>query len=684
MPDQIPHKTGTSSGDDESGSSAAAAPARPDSFTRDSAAGPRIVTEPRAAAAAANVLDATAKSGSVAAGITGATATTRSNMDTPPILTMLAILVVAVAVGLHMSGVAYPTGAIMHGAHSRRAAVPVRGSTDPLSVVLKELDAQAAADYLDKLRTAADEHAAKCGVGLGALQMANFPIEPNGGSARERRQLISKRKTVPWYTCDSTTCKLPNCQCAQDRPPAGLDPSQVPQFITITFDDAVNAVTYAPTTQLLQGIKNPDGCEAKGTYYVSAQYTDWHAVQTLYAAGHEIADHTFSHVVPSTKAEISNLAASLGALSMIPRNAIQGFRSPYLNITTTAIDTIRALNFSYDSSIGVTPIAGKTLWPFTLDAGLPVNCKVGDCSEAIPKPDGTPSKWSAPGVWELPMYSLVTPDGNDYAVMDPPLSGADLTELLERSFDLHYNGSRAPFGLYLHAGWLLGDPTRSDTVRAFLDKMRKRGNVYVVSNAQMLAWLRNPQPITSSTSAGLTCPGLTTRGAEVCDGLDNDGNGVADDGIMRTCRYPNAVFGTCATGCPVRVPSATEPAPPLINLAGTKCIEPTGTCVNGVWDATKCLCVCTGTVEGSGWCRDALGSCSIAKKLVNGRYERCAYDSAPVVTGTNSGGTSAGKANKDSAPGNAASRTVDAVNGAMVAIIAVAMVAVLAVVVGAL
>ncbi|KAJ3358364.1 hypothetical protein GGF32_000464 [Allomyces javanicus] len=561
---------------------------------------------------------------------------------------------------------------------------------DPSSAVLTGLDANVAAEYLTKIRTAADEHAPGCGTGIGTSRTAAFLIDPDNAGARERRQIndaayLSKRATVPLYTCDLTTCKLPNCQYAQIRPPAGLDPSQVPQFITITFDDAVNAVTYAPTTQLLQGIKNPDGCEANGTYYVSAQYTDWHAVQTLYAAGHEIADHTFSHVVPSTKAEISSLVESLSALAMIPRSAIQGFRAPFLKISTATIDTLRALNFSYDSSIGVTPIAGKTLWPFTLDAGVPVNCKVGDCSEAIPKPDGTRSKWSAPGIWELPMYTLVMPNGNDYAVMDPSLSGANLMDVLDRNFDLHYTGSRAPFGLYLHGAWLLSDPMPSGTVRALLDKVQMRGNVYIVSNAQMLEWLRNPQPV-SSMGAGLPCPGSTmTRGPEVCDGLDNDGNGVADDGIMRTCRHPNAVFGTCATGCPVRAPSVTEPVPPLTD-PGTKCVEPMGTCGNGIWDATKCLCKCTGTEEGSGRCRDALGSCSIAKKLVSGRCARCAYSPAPVVTGTSSagsGGTSAGKANNDSAAGNVAMQTVEKMHGMTIAMCASVVGMVLAIVVGA-
>lgn len=37
-------------------------------------------------------------------------------------------------------------------------------------------------------------------------------------------------------------CELPNCFCSKygRSPPGGLDPKDVPQFIVLTFDDAVN------------------------------------------------------------------------------------------------------------------------------------------------------------------------------------------------------------------------------------------------------------------------------------------------------------------------------------------------------------------------------------------------------------------------------------------------------------
>lgn len=93
-------------------------------------------------------------------------------------------------------------------------------------------------------------------------------------------------------------------------------------MITITFDDAVNAENFElfssrrnpPLTKyvvvpyvqrkcllhfllLLSEIfsnekKNPNGCPARGTFYVSHQYTNYRDVQYLWNVGHEIAAHS--------------------------------------------------------------------------------------------------------------------------------------------------------------------------------------------------------------------------------------------------------------------------------------------------------------------------------------------------------------------------------------------------------
>ena len=43
--------------------------------------------------------------------------------------------------------------------------------------------------------------------------------------------------------CDLSQCQLPDCFCSPDgtRVPGNIDPAQVPQMITITFNGAVNS-----------------------------------------------------------------------------------------------------------------------------------------------------------------------------------------------------------------------------------------------------------------------------------------------------------------------------------------------------------------------------------------------------------------------------------------------------------
>jgi hypothetical protein len=52
-------------------------------------------------------------------------------------------------------------------------------------------------------------------------------------------------------SCDPNTCKLPNCLCPSLTPPGGLAPKDVPQFVTITFDDSIQPELLATARDLL-------------------------------------------------------------------------------------------------------------------------------------------------------------------------------------------------------------------------------------------------------------------------------------------------------------------------------------------------------------------------------------------------------------------------------------------------
>ena len=78
--------------------------------------------------------------------------------------------------------------------------------------------------------------------------------------------------------CDLSQCQLPDCFCSSDgtRVPGNIDPAQVPQMITITFNGAINTDNINLYTRLFNGERqNPNGCSLKGSFYVSHKYTNF-------------------------------------------------------------------------------------------------------------------------------------------------------------------------------------------------------------------------------------------------------------------------------------------------------------------------------------------------------------------------------------------------------------------------
>merc|ERR1719234_5457 len=48
-------------------------------------------------------------------------------------------------------------------------------------------------------------------------------------------------------------CKLPDCFCSGTKPPKGLEPQNIPQFVMLTFDDSINPNVHS-FLQLLREI----------------------------------------------------------------------------------------------------------------------------------------------------------------------------------------------------------------------------------------------------------------------------------------------------------------------------------------------------------------------------------------------------------------------------------------------
>lgn len=241
---------------------------------------------------------------------------------------------------------------------------------------------------------------------------------------------------------------------ASTNPPAGLGASQVPQFVSIGFDDngysglpgsgGDGAMTWV--TDLLRNRANDagsanaatfDGQPARVTfyansYYVSSQLSEspvyvkqsWH---TALLDGHEFGNHTQSHLdgltfntgqwlteivlcddwltKPFFSAELPaspDASAGIG----VARDAIRGFRGPYLSYSDNLFSALKQSGFTYDSSIeeGWQPwvSARSFVWPYTLDSGSPGNAYLASL--------GLKSGISSfTGLWEMPSYPVIVP-----------------------------------------------------------------------------------------------------------------------------------------------------------------------------------------------------------------------------------------------------------------------------------
>ncbi|GJN93919.1 hypothetical protein Rhopal_006978-T1 [Rhodotorula paludigena] len=344
---------------------------------------------------------------------------------------------------------------------------------------------------------------------------------------------------------------------------ARAQPQDVPQFVTFTADDAIQSYTVEVINHFLAERRNPNGCAPKMTYFTSLSYTNYSMVTEMYVAGNEIADHTMTHAGKPNVSEINGNLRALNAFAGIPVSDIAGFRAPLLSWDG---DTLRALHnasFTYDSSMTSASPANASntdaYWPYTLDNGIANNC--------LEQPDICQGRLKLPGLWEIPMYSTFGESTSDIHLMDPWLEGRDADEVLgwlQQTFLQHYNGNRQPFGLYSHPIHLaINYPgvTNPDAIRnmlqTFLDWVQSHDNVWIVSNKQLLEWMRNP--VTNEHIAdveGLGCGSPAVPEDEnICNGIP-----VNMAGLLNRCDFAAFPWQTCYY-CPATEPTPDDPVP---------------------------------------------------------------------------------------------------------------------------
>lgn len=297
---------------------------------------------------------------------------------------------------------------------------------------------------------------------------------------------------------------------ASRLPPNGLRPEQCPQFLVVGCDDNQHADGVEWVLETFAGKRNPDGAPVRISFYTTPTREDdpsqtvgpdvVAAWRKAHLAGHETANHAFSHAhgaaftVEEWMGEIKRCGDFICAGAGIPREAIVGFRAPFLEPNDNAFAAAAKSGMLYDTSLqlGWDEPGNDNRWPFAFASGL----------------------------WELPVDPAHFPadlglgntqaTGFDWNLWFPGggVTRPQFAAILRHTLDLKYRGNRAPMNLGLHAyiyseawagthpgGPRCGIAERKEAVREFLDYALGLPDVRVVSGLQLVEWLRKPVPL---------------------------------------------------------------------------------------------------------------------------------------------------------------------------------------------
>jgi hypothetical protein len=267
----------------------------------------------------------------------------------------------------------------------------------------------------------------------------------------------------------TTTGVDPSNHPPSQDPPGGLDPANVPMFVSLGWDDnAYSGLEGTPggmdwARAIHDARTNPDGSPATSSFYFTSVYIGaWQAESPTFVKrswreamdnGHEVGVHTHSHSHGGMVAQAewdTEIETCLDWLTKpydpnepdtspddtkgigASMDEIPGFRTPYLEYNDNLLASVAAHGFRYDCSIeeGWQPDhdAGSFNWPYTLDGGSPGHDVLVEWGSKEPiNPH--------PGLWELPAYPVVVPPDEVAADYGIPVGLRDKLKSVQSWFD---------------------------------------------------------------------------------------------------------------------------------------------------------------------------------------------------------------------------------------------------------
>jgi hypothetical protein len=382
------------------------------------------------------------------------------------------------------------------------------------------------------------------------------------------------------------------------QPPAGLKPAEVPQLVAITFYDNFGLAAHGlvggvnAIVEYYAGKRNPmgtgdaadfGGAPIRTTFFDTAIYMvdstttvrggtrgkdrsgrNLAAWRSAFAAGHEIANHTVNHLngggvsinedeccrprdwgVEQWRAEIASCQTVLTASRYgFGAQAVIGFRSPYLSYNDNLFTALKSLGFAYDSSLpncfDDAEDGTNCSWPYSLAQGSPDADAFARKLSAGPNSLVPRRVQAHPGLWELPITTLIVPPdslagkyqfepglrdrvaarapsfyepqtgkitGVDYTLLIAAgVSGDEMRAILSYNLDLHLAGNRSPLIFVAHGQLYTsspsprkGDPaSATEAVREmrwkglteFIAYAMSKPEVRIVAARDVLAWVQ--------------------------------------------------------------------------------------------------------------------------------------------------------------------------------------------------
>ncbi|MDR0304117.1 MAG: polysaccharide deacetylase family protein [Chitinispirillales bacterium] len=338
------------------------------------------------------------------------------------------------------------------------------------------------------------------------------------------------------------------------KAPGSLTKENTPQFIVLGSDDNTKAAAVKWMQSVVDGGTNKNGSKRYMSFYCNTDQTaaEWdlnenlvEAVYAAYKAGHEIGNHTSTHiycveygnidedgkdngnrasedVIKNEVQRVQDILVKAG----IPKEHQTGFRTPYLRYSDSTFSAIEKVGgFLYDCSISAASDnkAGTNFFPYKIDMDDGFGNFTPDNSKDFNSWGITSVVKEHKNLWELPCVNYaIDPQDMDYVrgvlddgEFDGYITGLDYNLWEEAKLDsaqtvrawMHtlnesLKGNRAPFTFGCHSQYYFEAKTgefpyitpeqRQGAFEKFVEEASKLDNVFFVSGDMVIRWMQNP------------------------------------------------------------------------------------------------------------------------------------------------------------------------------------------------